>query len=591
MDATGEAQAHLGQTGPRTPARDDGYADLGDYAGIGDGRSVALVALDGSCDWWALPDLDGTPVFAALLDAPGGGAVRLAPVEPAEAQRRYVGDTNVLETVFTTASGSVRVTDALNTGVAGRLPWSELARRVEGVSGEVEMRWEVAPGSALGTRSPWARADERAPLLQVGDVTLGVVLRDAGEPVVGDRAVSGTFTAREGVRSLVAVVGTADEPLHLPEPEAVDLRVDRTVSGWQDWSDTFSWDGPFPQAVLRSALVLKLLLHSPTGAIAAAATTSLPEDPAGGKDWDYRYTWVRDTAYVLDAFVRCGLHEEVHATVSWLLATLRRSGGRLRPFYGLDGRTPGGSTERDVPGHRGVGPVLDGNDASTQLQLGPYGDLFQMVLLCVQESHVLDVGTQRLLSDLADRCCDDWQRPDAGMWELEDEEHYTVSKMSCWQALDRAAQLADAGAAARGRRALAPGGRPGARLGARALLVRAPAGVHDERGLGPAGRRRAARGPLRVRPRRADGGDRRGGAATSSAPALAVPLHRHARRRRAPSSRARSGRSRRSPSPGGASRRLRAHGRRARAGARGRAARRDGRPGDRRAASATSRRR
>ena len=438
-------QAHQGGTGSRLPVREGGYAALRDYAGVGDGRSVALLALDGSCDWWALPGMDGTPVFAALLDADGGGRIALGPVEPARAERRYVGSTNVVETVFTTSTGSVRLTDALNTGVAGRLPWSELGRRVEGLSGEVEMRWQVAPGSALATLSPWVRDDERVPMLQVGDVTLGVVCQGVGEPVPGLRDVCGTFTARAGERALLAVVATTDEPLHVPLAEAVDQRIDRTIAGWQEWSDTFAWAGPEPEAVLRSALVLKLLLHSPTGSMAAAATTSLPERLAGGKNWDYRYTWVRDTAYTLDAFVRCGLHEEVHATVAWLLATLRRHGPRLHPFYGLDGSLPGGSTVRDVPGWRGVGPVVDGNDASTQLQLGPYGDLFQMVLLCVQESHVLDVGTQRLLSDLADRCCDDWQRRDAGMWELPEERHYTISKMSCWQALDRAARLVDLG--------------------------------------------------------------------------------------------------------------------------------------------------
>jgi len=429
----------------RTPVRQDGYAPLRDYLGTGDGRSIALVALDGSVDWWALPDMDSPPAFAALLDPDGGGRIRLAPVQECTAEHRYAGDTNVVETVFTTDTGSVRVTDALNSGVAGRLPWSELGRRVEGLSGTVQMAWQVAPGSALGTRSPWARSSERGPVLQAGDVAIGVRCSGVGEPQVGDREVSGTFEAVAGSRGLLGVVATADEPLQLPAPAAIDGRIDRTIAGWQEWSDTFSWDGPWPEAVRRSALALKLLLHSPTGSIAAAATTSLPERLAGGKNWDYRYTWVRDTAYTLDAFVRCELHEEVHAAVAWLLTTVARHGPQLHPFYCLDGSLPGGARERDVPGYRGSRPVVDGNAAAAQLQLGPYGDLFQTVLLCVQESHVLDTGTQRLLADLADRCCDDWQRRDAGMWELPDEQHYTISKMSCWQALDRAARLCELG--------------------------------------------------------------------------------------------------------------------------------------------------
>ena len=425
----------------RTPVRAEGYAPLQDYLGTGDGRSVALIALDGSVDWWTLPDLDGPVVFGALLDPEGGGRIRVAPVEECTVERRYVGDTNVVELVFSTAGGQVRVTLALNSGVAGRLPWSELGCRVEGLSGTVRMAWQVAPGSALGTRSPWARSTERGPVLQVGDVAIGVRTAGVGEPRVGDRDVCGAFDLAAGERGVLGVVATGDEPLHLPDAASVDARIDRTTAGWQEWSDTFQWDGPFPQAVRRSALALKLLLHSPTGSVAAAATTSLPERLEGGKNWDYRYTWVRDTAYTLDAFVRCGLQEEVHAAVAWLLATVERHGPELRPFYCLDGRLPGGTRKRDVPGYRGSRPVVDGNEAATQLQLGPYGDLFQTVFLCVQDSHVLDNRTQRLLADLADRCCDDWQRRDAGMWELPEEEHYTISKMSCWQALDRAARL------------------------------------------------------------------------------------------------------------------------------------------------------
>ncbi|HEY0559656.1 MAG TPA: glycoside hydrolase family 15 protein [Frankiaceae bacterium] len=434
-----------GRPGARRPTREDGYAPLRDYAGLGDGRSVALVALDGSVDWWALPDLDSTPAFGALLDAAEGGRIELAPTDPFTADRRYVGATNVVETVFTTDGGRVRVTDALNTGVAGRLPWSELARRVEGLAGTVPMAWRIAPGNGLGRLSPWTRDDDRGPLLKLDDVSHGVRSAGVGDPVVGPRDVRGAFEARRGSRGILGVVATSGEPLHLPDPEALDRRIDRTVRGWQDWSDTFSWHGPFQADVLRSALALKLLIHAPTGSIAAAATTSVPERIGGPKNWDYRYTWVRDTAYTLDAFIRCGLHEEVHAAVAWLLATLERNKDRLHPFYTLAGGIPPRGEERDVPGYRRSRPVVCGNDATTQLQLGPYGDVFQMVLLAVQDSHVLDVGTQRLLSDLADRCCDEWQRRDAGMWELPEEAQYTVSKMSCWQALDRAAQLADLG--------------------------------------------------------------------------------------------------------------------------------------------------
>jgi GH15 family glucan-1,4-alpha-glucosidase len=307
------------------------------------------------------------------------------------------------------------------------------------------MRWQIAPGTAMATRSPWARSTGAGPLLHLGDLTLGVRCRDVGDPEVTDRAVSGRFSTRAGSRALLGVVATSAEPLYLPSPEEIDARIDRTAASWRSWSDDLRWTGPWPEAVRRSALALKLLIYAPTGAVAAAATTSLPERLGGAKNWDYRYTWTRDTAYTLDAFLRCGLSEEVHAAVSWLLATVERHGPQLRPFYARDGTLPGGTAVRDIPGYRGSGPVKDGNEAAGQLQLGPYGDLFQTVYLCVRAGHILDTGTSRVLADLADRCCDDWQRPDAGMWELPEEAHFTISKISCWQALDRAARLADLG--------------------------------------------------------------------------------------------------------------------------------------------------
>ncbi|RKS77737.1 GH15 family glucan-1,4-alpha-glucosidase [Motilibacter peucedani] len=426
----------------RRPRRVEGYAPVGDYSGIGDGRSVALVALDGAVDWWPLPDLNSPPAFAALLDPAEGGAVLLHPVGEFEVERRYLEGTNVVETVFTTPSGSVRVTDAVCTGVAGRLPWSELARRVEGLDGEVEMAWEVAPGTALGTLSPWSDADG---LLHLDDLTIGVRTRGVGEPVTGPRSVSGRWTATAGATGVLAVVATEREPLPLPPLEDVEARIERTAEGWRDWSRTLHWDGPWEADVRRSALALKLLVYAPSGALAAAATTSLPERPGGTKNWDYRYSWVRDAAYTLDAFVRMGLDEEIHASLAWLLATVDRHGPQLRPFYALDGSLPSGSHTRDVPGYLHSRPVTYGNDAAEQLQLGPYGDLFQMVFLCVQRGHVLDLRTRRRLAALADRCCDLWQRRDAGIWELHDEQHYTLSKMSCWQALDRACRLADLG--------------------------------------------------------------------------------------------------------------------------------------------------
>ncbi|WP_129338641.1 glycoside hydrolase family 15 protein [Cellulomonas endophytica] len=427
---------------PPTP-RTDGYAALRSYAALGDGRTVALVADDGCIDWFPVPDLDSPPAFGALLDEVGGGTFSLAPTAPYRMRRRYLPGSNVLSTEYVTGTGSARVTEALTTGVAGRLPWCELARRVEGLTGDVPMGWRIAPGTALATASPWVQGTTHGPVLRIDGVTMATVLSSDLTPVVGEQEVAGVFTTTPGSRHLVALVGTEREPVQLPTPEEVDDRVSRTLTNWQVWTEAFRYQGPWPLAVQRSALTLKLLVHAPSGSVAAAATTSLPESWDGGKNWDYRYAWLRDTAYAVDALIAFGLREETHAAISWVVRTVRESEPRV--FYALDGSVRDDHSEPDVPGWRGIGPVSAGNRAGLQRQLGVYGDVLAVVRGYVDAGNLLDADTGRALAALADEAADAWHRPDAGMWELDEEQHYTTSKLGCWQALECAAHLAEAG--------------------------------------------------------------------------------------------------------------------------------------------------
>jgi GH15 family glucan-1,4-alpha-glucosidase len=405
---------------------------------------VALVALDGSIDWYPTPDLDSRPAFARLLDA-DEGFMALAPTTEYSVDRQYAKGTNVLETTYTTATGTVRVTDSLNTGVAGRLPWGELARRVEGLSGQVDMAWSIAPGTCFGAASPWLDNGPEDPVLRIDSTALGIRGINHGLKLPKGQTVEGAFTTDEGSRHLVAVVSTHGEPLPLPDPKTIDDGIDRTIRNWQAWSAEFAYDGDYAAEVLRSALALKLLLHSPSGSIAAAATTSLPESAAGGKNWDYRYTWVRDTAYTLHSLTRVGVREEVHAAVSWMLKNLRSQGTELEVFTRLNGGLPQGTDTPELTGWRGIGPVVDGNPAAGQLQLGVFGDVFDIVWQYVNAGHVLDPATMRQLADLADLTCDIWHRRDAGMWELPEERHYVSSKLGCWNALRCAVLLAERG--------------------------------------------------------------------------------------------------------------------------------------------------
>ncbi|HLI25271.1 MAG TPA: glycoside hydrolase family 15 protein, partial [Acidimicrobiales bacterium] len=361
------------------------------------------------------------------------------------ASRRYREGTNVLETTFTTSTGRVRVTDALNVGAAGRLPWNEIARRVDGLTGSVHLRWEVAPGTRFGQARPFTWDRGTHPVVQVGDQQLGVTSFDLGDVEVGPHGVRGEVTVTAGDSGLLVLVATDNEPVPLPRRPSVESRLENTARSWEQWAAGVSYDGPWREQVLRSALALKLLLYAPSGAIAAAPTTSLPECVGGPKNWDYRYSWVRDSSFTLDAMIALDLREEVHAAVSWLLGTVATTAPDLHVFYKLDGRVANEERELSAPGYRNSTPVRDGNSAAGQSQLGTFGDLFDTVWRYAGEGHLLDASTGNLLALLADECCDRWTQPDSGIWELNDIEHYTISKIGCWVALDRACHLADAG--------------------------------------------------------------------------------------------------------------------------------------------------
>lgn len=422
-----------------------GYIDTGDYGVIGDGRSVALVAKDGAVDWWGVPQIDSVPPFAAVLDPGRGGRFVLAPVDrDAAVTWRYLPHTNQLETTYTTESGQARVLDGLNSGNAGPLPWVELARRIDGVSGTVEFEVLVELGDGLGGWQPWVIDDPRGVVLHAGELTMGLRTSDDVSFKLGRADGRGRVTVAEGQRSTVALVASYDEPLFLADIPAIHDRIDYTTESWRRWSSQVEWTGAGRERIVRSALALKLLMVR-GGAIAAAATTSLPEKVGGDKNWDYRYSWIRDAALTIDAMSLCGLQEEVHAATAWLLRAIRENGPAMHVMYTLDGDVAGGSTQPDVPGYRGSLPVLVGNDATGQLQLGIYGDLFQTVQHWVYSGHVLDVGTARELADLADSCADQWLLRDAGIWELHTDHHYTSSKMNCWRALACAVQLAEGG--------------------------------------------------------------------------------------------------------------------------------------------------
>jgi GH15 family glucan-1,4-alpha-glucosidase len=425
--------------------RVDGYAPIREYAAIGDGRSAALVALDGSIDWLCLPDFDSASVFAAILDAERGGRFALEPEAAYDVERRYVPDTNVLETTFRSSEGVVRVTDALTLPGRGLAPSRELARRIEGLSGTVPMRWRVEPRFQYAAQVPRIARRGGSAVAERGRDALAVSSWAAGTPEVGPGTVSGQFVARQGTRALLVLGSAHEEPLVFPDRDGAEQRLDDTVAFWRRWANARDYAGPWREAVVRSALLLKLLVFAPSGAVLAAPTTSLPETIGGERNWDYRFSWIRDSAFTIEALLDLGCAGEADAFVSWLSHASQLTHPRLQVLYRLNGdhRTP----EQRLPlaGYRGSTPVRVGNAAAAQRQLDVYGDLIQTAWIYSRRGAELDRDIGHRLAEIADLVCEVWRETDSGIWEVRSEPlHFTQSKMLCFVALTRAIELADA---------------------------------------------------------------------------------------------------------------------------------------------------
>ena len=424
--------------------RTDGYLPLEGYAALGEGRSVALAGADGSIDWWCVPGIDSPPLFDRLLAADTGGYFAITPEEPFTAEIGYRAGSNVHETVFTTATGRARLVESLNSGPAGRLPWSELARRVEGIEGRVGFRIALVFGTRGDTVGPFLASNANGTTFHV-ERLVGMLRYSDGIAIKSesDQEIIGRVTVAAGERQTLAVVAVEDMPLVVPSLADIDARIEISCQEWRDWTENLGYRGDYRPQVERSALALKLLLYSPTGAIAAAATSSLPEGIGGPKNYDYRYGWVRDVGYVIKAFLRLGAHAEANAALAWLVRRLDAHGAKV--LYTLDGEPAPDVRDIDLPGYRNSRPVRTGNAAAGQHQHGIFGDIFETAARFVAGGNVLDLRTGNLLARLADQCAESWKLKDAGIWELPEAEHYTMSKISCWQALARAVELAEGG--------------------------------------------------------------------------------------------------------------------------------------------------
>ncbi len=356
--------------GVKAPTRTDGYAPIRDYAAIGDGRSLALVACDGAIDWLCLPAFNGPPIFSSLLDSRDGGYLVLRPEGSFTADRRYVPGTNVLETTFRAAEGVVRVTDALTIDTRGPVRWHELTRRVECPAGSVRLGWEVAPRFGWDLARGWTRSPQGIPVVEHGDLSLAVLSFDLGEPQIEEGSVRSHVTLEPGDRGILSMCAFVTSPLLFSGRDALELRLDETADYWRRWSSADAYNGPWRDAVLRSALALQLLIYRPSGAMAAAGTVGLPERLGGQRNWDYRFAWLRDTAFALEAMQRLGYRDQVHASLAYVLdvsrqtiRVCRRSTGSMEAAD-AQSWTPPSSRATGAPGQCGWETTLPSSASS-----------------------------------------------------------------------------------------------------------------------------------------------------------------------------------------------------------------------------------
>ena len=430
-----------------------GQEAIGDYAIIGDCRSAALISRSGSLDWLCLPRFDSASVFAALLDVERGGSFRISPRGPFRSERRYLPDTNVLETTFETDDGAFTLCDFMPvmSEEAKReqlRPNHEVLREITGVRGEVEVEIVYEPRPGYGSVRPVLRRGSAGIACEAGRGMLNLRSELPMWVTPDGDAARGLSRVHEGERFYISLAFDDEAPAtSVVLGDAARSRLEQTVAWWRGWVRGCTYDGRWRDAVERSALTLKLLTFAPSGAVVAAPTTSLPEAIGGERNWDYRYCWLRDASFTVRALLALGFDNEAEAFLSWMLHATRLSWPALQVVYSVYGETRLPERELEhLRGYEGSRPVRVGNDAHHQLQLDVYGEVIDAAAQFTRRGRRFDRDTARLLRGLGETVCKRWREPDEGIWEGRSGRfQHTHSKVLCWVALDQLLAMDEAG--------------------------------------------------------------------------------------------------------------------------------------------------
>jgi len=428
----------------------DKYLPIAEHGIIGDLHSIALVGTDGTIDWYCCPRFDSPSVFGSILDAGKGGRYRIAPATGDWTPKQlYFPDTNVLITRFLTPDGVGEVQDFMPIQPAGAaVHRHRLIRRVLGVRGEIRFRVEVEPRFNYARDAHQVFFHETGVLFRSPDLCLAL---ETATPLHqhGEADVHAEFTLVSGESATFVLEQVPENyvPRKYSEDETREA-FEATAEYWRHWLSKSRYTGRWREMMHRSALTLKLMTYQPTGAIVAAPTASLPEHLGGERNWDYRYTWIRDAAFSLYALLRLGFTEEAAAFMSWLTDRFRETQtggtGPLQIMYGIDGRA---DLEEVIlehfEGYRGSSPVRIGNGAATQLQLDIYGELIDSVYLFNKYGAPISHDTWMDLTRVIEWICENWEQADEGIWEVRGgRQHFTYSRLMSWVALERAIRMA-----------------------------------------------------------------------------------------------------------------------------------------------------